>query len=186
MLAIIEPETPQQFDDVRQLCWEYRDFLIGLGGKSAQVCLRAYPHDQYDALMQTLETYHARPDGGLRLAIFRGEPVGCGMFQKFEPGTAEIKRVFVREAARGTGAGRGIMNALIRDCRDRGYDRILMDTGKILTGRTRAVQFAGVCAARPLSGISQERVQPADIFRDGPQGISVGPTGSAPRKLNVN
>ncbi len=133
MLAIIEPETPQQFDDVRQLCWEYRDFLIGLGGKSAQVCLRAYPHDQYDALMQTLETYHARPDGGLRLAIFRGEPVGCGMFQKFEPDTAEIKRVFVREAARGTGAGRGIMNALIRDCRDRGYDRILMDTGKILT-----------------------------------------------------
>lgn len=133
MLAIIEPSTTEQFDAVRRLCWEYRTFLINLGGENARAVTLAYPEDKYTQLMRSLEQHHAPPQGGVRLALLDGEPVGCGMFQNHSPEFAEIKRVYVRDEARGTGAGRAIMETLISDCRDRGYAGILMDTGKVLT-----------------------------------------------------
>ena len=59
------------------------------------------------------------------------------MFHALEPGVAEIKRVFVNDKARGTGAGCAIMLALIEQCRDDGYGYIRMDTGKPLEAATR-------------------------------------------------
>jgi GNAT superfamily N-acetyltransferase len=37
--------------------------------------------------------------------------------------------VFVRDEARGIGAGRALIQALIDQCREDGFERILMDTG---------------------------------------------------------
>lgn len=87
--------------------------------------------------MEDIEVIHCPPNGGTRLALKDGKPVGCGMFHTIEPGVAEIKRVFVTEFARGTGAGFAIMQSLIDACRAQGYDYIRMDTGKPLEAATR-------------------------------------------------
>ncbi len=149
MLEIVEPKSPKQFDAVRELCWEYRDFLIDLGGENARAVSIAYPEDKYARLMNTLEQHHAPPQGGVRLALLDDKPVGCGMFQNLLPDTAEIKRVYVRDTARGTGAGRAIMEALVSDCRDRGYARILMDTGKVLTAARGLYNSMGFVEREP-------------------------------------
>ncbi len=132
MLDIIVPETPDQFEATKQLCWEYRTFLLTLDDQNRKVVLTFYPEDRYARLMEDLQTEHAPPGGGLRLALKDGVPVGCGMFHTVAPGTAEIKRVFVNEAACATGTGRAIMETLIGDCRAAGFERIMMDTGKVL------------------------------------------------------
>ncbi|WP_170463309.1 GNAT family N-acetyltransferase [Ruegeria arenilitoris] len=137
MLDIIEAKTPDQFDEVRRLCWEYRDFLMTLDEKSVRVAKTYYPEDVYNRLMGEIEVEHAVPDGGVRLALKDGDAIGCGMFRTIEPGVAEIKRVFVSDAARGTGAGFAIMTSLIDQCRKQGFDFIRMDTGKPLEAAIR-------------------------------------------------
>ncbi|MDU8912733.1 GNAT family N-acetyltransferase [Aestuariicoccus sp. MJ-SS9] len=135
-LDIREARTPEDFDAVRDLCWDYRDFLLELGPKDAAIVRHFYPRDGYAKVMARLETDHAPPSGSVKLARLDGAAVGCGMLHRLEPGTAEIKRVYVRDAARGRGAGRALMQALIAQCRDMGFRRILMDTGKPLTTAT--------------------------------------------------
>ena len=137
MLNIIEPETPDQFEAVRRLCWDYRDFLLALDERTAQIVQAFYPSEKYTRVMDNIDAEHTPPNGGIKLALLHGEPVGCGMFHTYEPGVAEIKRVFVTDAARGTGAGCAIMLSLIEMCRNLGFDYIRMDTGKPLEAATR-------------------------------------------------
>ncbi|WP_237212486.1 GNAT family N-acetyltransferase [Ruegeria lacuscaerulensis] len=136
-MSIIEPKTQDHFDAVRRLCWEYRDFLLALDPKSQSIVRLLYSRDKYKRLMDAIEVEHRPPNGGVRLALKNDLPVGCGMFHTLEPGIAEIKRVFVNETARGTGAGYAIMQSLIEACRTQGFEFIRMDTGKPLEAAAR-------------------------------------------------
>ena len=129
MVEIIEATTQDHFDTVRDMCWEYRDFLLGMGPGFVELIELFYPKPAYTALLKELETKHARPGGTVKLALHAGVPVGCGMSHTLKPGVAEIKRVYIRETARGLGAGRAIMEALVAQIREDGFHRILMDTG---------------------------------------------------------
>ncbi|WP_299356737.1 GNAT family N-acetyltransferase [uncultured Shimia sp.] len=129
MLKIIEATTPAQFDTVCDMCWEYRDFLMGMGPDFVEIIELFYAKPDYEALLQDIEIKHARPGGTVKLALHNDTPVGCGMSHSLEPGVAEIKRVYIREDARGLGAGRTLMEVLVQQLRADGFTRILMDTG---------------------------------------------------------
>lgn len=131
-LRIVTPNGPDQFDSVRRLCWDYRSFLLGLGPEDAAVVRLAYPRDTYAKILETLETAHMPPHGAVRLALLDGDPVGCGMSHRLFADAAEIKRVYVRDDARGCNAGRAIVTALVDQARADGLARVLMDTGKVL------------------------------------------------------
>lgn len=132
-LEIRAPETAADHDAIRALCWEYRAFLLTLPTETRALVRKVYARDGYAALLDRLEELHTPPQGVLRLALLDGTPVGCGMAHTLTPGTAEIKRVYLRDEARGKGAGFALMQALIAGCREQGFARIVMDTGHELT-----------------------------------------------------
>lgn len=132
MLDIINPKTPGQLDAVRRLCWEYHAYLRALSPFDAKLVDTFYPAEKYQNIVDNVEHEHASPGGAIRLAMKDGHPVGCGMYHAFAPDTVEIKRVYVNEAARGTGAGYALMDALVTQARRSGFARILMDTSKPL------------------------------------------------------
>ncbi|EBA03658.1 acetyltransferase [Rhodobacterales bacterium HTCC2150] len=136
---IISPRDASDIDAIKRLCWEYRDFLFAMGPQFEAMINAFYPVEKYQAVLELLETDHVPPLGTLRLALVDGVPVGCGMIQTFDAETrdAEIKRVFLNEGARGLGVGRKLMDTLIQDCRDLGFNRILMDTGVPLKAATK-------------------------------------------------
>ncbi len=69
------------------------------------------------------------PDGCLILARDEaGQIVGCGMMKRLDRDTGELKRVFVTEAARGTGTGRRLIEARIAAARHMGLKRLVADT----------------------------------------------------------
>ena len=138
MVEITPPRTPRDVDAARALCWEYRDFLLDLGSPHTEVMKGFYPAQKYREITQGLEALHAPPEGGLQLAVDGADVLGCGMFHTLEPGVAEIKRVYLRPGARGTGAGRALMQALIAQCRTQGFGMIRMDTSTPLQ-RARAL-----------------------------------------------
>jgi GNAT superfamily N-acetyltransferase len=70
------------------------------------------------------------PPGGIFLVAWSAaEPVGCAAFQRLDDRTAEVKRVYVAEAARRRGAGRGLMLRLEAEGRALGYERLRLDIG---------------------------------------------------------
>lgn len=69
------------------------------------------------------------PNGCLVLARNEtGQIVGCGMMRRLDRETGELKRVFVTEAARGTGTGRRLIEARITAARLMGLKRLVADT----------------------------------------------------------
>jgi len=155
MLDIITPRTPDHFDAVRRLCWEYRQYLLAANPQSRVIAETFYPEDKYAAILDRLEVEHVPPEGGIRLALRDGQAVGCGMFHRLEPGIAEIKRVYLTEDARGSGAGYALMAALIAQCRAEGFKAIRMDTGKPLRAARRLYDAMGFERRGPYYEVPQ-------------------------------
>ena len=132
-LELKTPRTAADMTAFRRLCWAYRDFLLSLPPEDSAIVRAVYTDDRYRAALDAAEAENRPPRGQMRLVLLDGRPVGCGTVQTIGPGDAEIKRVFVSPDAQGAGAGRALMRQLIEDCRTLGFDRILMDTGRVLT-----------------------------------------------------
>lgn len=129
MTLSIRPATPADMDDVARLCWAYRDLLVARSDGLPPIVETYYARDTYAALIADLPRIHARPKGDILVAALDGQTVGCGMYYPLaDPGTTEIKRIYVDETARGTGAGRALIQDAMQRARADGYTRMVLDT----------------------------------------------------------
>jgi GNAT superfamily N-acetyltransferase len=69
------------------------------------------------------------PDGVFLVARVDGSAVACGGVCRFDIARAELKRMYVVPAARGTGLGRRMLAALEAEARRFGYTGIVLETG---------------------------------------------------------
>lgn len=63
----------------------------------------------------------------------QGTPIGMGGIRRVRDGICEMKRVYIRDAAKGQGLGRALAERLIADARGFGYRRMFLDTAPTLT-----------------------------------------------------
>jgi ribosomal protein S18 acetylase RimI-like enzyme len=71
---------------------------------------------------------YAPPEGELLLAKRGDHVLGCIALKPLAPGVAEIKRLYVREQARGLGVAKALIAAVLETARRRGYEAIKLDT----------------------------------------------------------
>lgn len=112
-----------------ELLTEYYDLmierLIGMGFEMPEDTEQGGALDEF---WQEIDLFMP-PDGRLYLARDRdGALVGCGSLKSIGGGKGELKRLFVRPAARGTGLGRHLVERRIQDARDMGLRELLVDT----------------------------------------------------------
>ena len=96
-----------------------------------------------------------RPPAGLFLvATLHGEPVGCGALKLHNPEPAELKRMWVADAARGLGLGRRLLGELERRAAALGATSIRLETNRALTEAIALYRSAGY---REVAAFNDER-----------------------------
>ena len=70
---------------------------------------------------------YAEPRGRLLLAWLNGAVVGCAALRAVDADTCELKRVYVRPAARGLQLGRSLVEQMQQEAKAAGYQRMALD-----------------------------------------------------------
>ncbi|MEM7263388.1 MAG: GNAT family N-acetyltransferase, partial [Planctomycetota bacterium] len=74
----------------------------------------------FEAELAALPGRYAPPTGAILLAMRDGNAIGCVGLRALEPGTCEMKRMYVDTAGRGMGVGRALGEAVIALARQLG------------------------------------------------------------------
>ena len=113
----IEVATGADIPEVRTL---FREYQVWTG---TDLCFQDFEKE-----VAELPGDYVAPGGVLLVARVHGKMVGCAAAHRWSAGVCEMKRLFVREEARGTGCGRALVEHLLRWARATGYRRMLLDT----------------------------------------------------------
>lgn len=114
---IIQAETAAQIEDARRLFREYEAWL------DVDLCFQSFEEE-----LNTLPGKYAQPSGRLFLALIDEKPAGCIALRKIGNDICEMKRLYVRDDARGTGLGKMLIERLIEEAKTIGYKRMRLDT----------------------------------------------------------
>jgi putative acetyltransferase len=118
----IEVATPSDLGDVRVLMRHYNAFLGTLG---VNLCFQ-----DFDLELEALPGKYTPPHGELWIARDASRaPLGIIAVKPLdEPGTCEMKRLWVEPAAQGTGLGRSLAETSIAFAQRAGYRIMKLDT----------------------------------------------------------
>jgi GNAT superfamily N-acetyltransferase len=100
----------------------------------------------FDEELASLPGAYAPPRGALLLAPGQG----CVALRALDARTAEMKRLYVRPAARGAGLGRELAEAAVSRARELGFSRLVLDTiAERMEEAVRLYRSIGFCDAPP-------------------------------------
>jgi GNAT superfamily N-acetyltransferase len=110
-------ETAEEFAAARVL---FEEYAAALG---VDLCFQNFERE-----LNNLSVEYGPPGGRLLLATTEGAHVGCVGVRKLDDGVCEMKRLYVRPRARGTGLGRVLAREIVGAARELGYRSMRLDT----------------------------------------------------------
>ena len=117
MLNIVPATAARDLEDVRILFGEYSGLV------AEALCFQ-----NFDQELEALPGQYAPPEGILLIARGKDMAAGCVALRRLDAGSGEVKRMYVREAYRGSGLGRRLAVAVIEEARKIKYARVVLDT----------------------------------------------------------
>ena len=114
---IRDAQDAHDMQSVRVLLREYQRAL------GVDLCFQGF-----EAELAQLPGGYAAPYGRLLLAMRDADVLGCIALQRVDDERGEMKRLYVRPSARGTGLGRALVKRILDEARTIGYREIVLDT----------------------------------------------------------
>lgn len=115
------------------------------------------------------------PAGLFVVAEVGGTRVACGGYRRLRPGVAELKRMYVRPDARGTGIARRLLAHLEACARTAGYAQLWLETGIVQPEAMRLYESSGYT---PIPGFGQ--FADSTLSRSYGKSLEVRPSRRAP------
>jgi putative acetyltransferase len=134
----IREAGPADLSAIRAMLLEYAD------GLKVDLCFQGFTRE-----LAELPGDYVPPRGALYIAHQDGEPVGMVALRGRDDGRAEMKRLYVRPAARGSGLGRQLIEHVIAAARARGYASIVLDTLPVMHSAQRLYEEFGFRDVEP-------------------------------------
>ena len=137
---LVGADTPGAVAVCRELFVEYQRAL------GVSLCFQGF-----DAELAALPGDYAPPRGRLYLALAAGRPAGCAALRPLFPRDAEMKRLYVPPAYRGSGLGGLLAARIIEDARALGYDNLKLDTLPAMKAAQRMYEKLGFRDTAPYN-----------------------------------
>ncbi len=149
MLSIQQADVEHDVDRVRQVIWEYLQWVVDR-------LREEYGIDQgmevvHELAMHDLATF-APPHGSMLLAMDGGQIAGMAGMRRLDEHAGEIKRMYVREAHRRQGIGRALLRQLLERARHTGYSQIRLDSPRFMKEAHSLYRSEGFCEIGPYPG----------------------------------
>jgi len=135
---LTEAARPEDFAAARVLFREYAAEL------AVDLCFQGF-----EAELEQLPDLYRAPTGCLLIARADERAVGCGALRRLSDEVCEMKRLYVRAEARGTGLGRILAERLTAKGRALGYARMRLDTLARLTAARELYRSMGFAEIDP-------------------------------------
>lgn len=130
MILLIYKYTNGCDKDFILLCAELDNYLNQLvGGEKNRIEYIAY--NQLNDIHDVIIAY----DGNT--------PIGCASFKHYDTETVELKRVFVKMEYRRRGISKNIMRLIEQKAKEKGYKRVILETGQILEDAMKLYKVIG-------------------------------------------
>ena len=113
----IQARSAGDIEQARELFREYSAWV------ETDLCFQNFEKE-----LAALPGSYAEPDGRLLLGFHDAQLAGCVGLRKIGAGICEMKRLFVRDAFRGKGIGRKLIESIVREAKKIGYERMRLDT----------------------------------------------------------
>lgn len=91
------------------------------------------------------------PAGVFLVARRDGEPIGCGGIRLLDPRRAEVKHLYLRPEARGSGLGRALLEALEQHAARLGATEVVLDTNARLEAAQQLYRSSGYAEVEPYN-----------------------------------
>lgn len=114
----------EHIGEIQQLFCEYTQELI-----NSEEEFRAYLELQnYESELDNLSIKYGAPEGRLYLITVDGKSAGCIALRKLENNFCELKRLYIRPLFRGLGLAESLVQRIIDDAKEIGYQAMFLDT----------------------------------------------------------
>lgn len=135
-------------NEIRELFSEYTKMLVENESRFS-----AYLEKQnYAAEVEDPTKKYAEPFGRLYVVYADGKLAGCIGLKKNDEKSCELKRLYVREEFRCKGIGKMLVEKIISDAKEIGYESILLDTFPFLESAIRMYKRLGFYEIESYNG----------------------------------
>ena len=130
MTQIIIANQEEHAHAIRELFWEYLQWANRKVQENFGVSFDIAAMLEDD--MNTLNKFMP-PQGRLLLGYVDDQVMGIACLKALRDNIGEIKRMYVRSEARHRGVGRALLNQILEEARQIGYERVYLDSARFMT-----------------------------------------------------
>ncbi|MFL6564795.1 MAG: GNAT family N-acetyltransferase [Burkholderiales bacterium] len=155
-MNLVPVETAQQREAARVLLVEYLRWVGDIARKSYGLSFDIEAMARSD--IEDRAKFYP-PTGRFYLVRHDERDVGVGCLKRLVQGVGEIQRMYIQPHVRGIGAGRALVQRLLREARELGYTRVRLESLRALAPAHTLYRSVGFVEVEPYSDHSMDAYQ---------------------------